>query len=141
MTQDSTKNLCHLAHAASLPLRTMPVPTDRTYLETHEWHKLDGDTVTIGITQIAADELTDITSSRCRKSATRSPPTARSARSNRSKPPATCTAASPARSRRSTSELANNPGLVNTDPLRRRLDDQGQGDRSAPKSEKLLIGR
>lgn len=39
----------------------MPVPTDRTYLESHEWHKVDGDTVTIGITQHAADELTDIT--------------------------------------------------------------------------------
>jgi len=39
----------------------MSVPTDRTYLQTHEWHKLDGDTVVIGITQIAADELTDIT--------------------------------------------------------------------------------
>jgi glycine cleavage system H protein len=36
-------------------------PTDRTYLQTHEWHKVDGDTVTIGITQFAADELTDIT--------------------------------------------------------------------------------
>ena len=39
----------------------MPAPTDRKYLETHEWHKQDGDTVTIGITQFAADELTDIT--------------------------------------------------------------------------------
>ena len=39
----------------------MSIPTDRTYLESHEWHKLEGDTVTIGITQIAADELTDIT--------------------------------------------------------------------------------
>src|SRR3954464_10239082 len=39
----------------------MPAPTDRKYLETHEWHKQDGDVVTIGITQIAADELTDIT--------------------------------------------------------------------------------
>ena len=39
----------------------MSVPKDRKYLESHEWHKLDGDTVTIGITQIAADELTDIT--------------------------------------------------------------------------------
>src|SRR5438105_15802358 len=39
----------------------MPAPTDRRYLETHEWHKADGDTVTIGITQFAADELTDIT--------------------------------------------------------------------------------
>ena len=39
----------------------MPAPTDRRYLETHEWHKAEGDTVTIGITQFAADELTDIT--------------------------------------------------------------------------------
>ncbi len=39
----------------------MSVPNDRKYLESHEWHKLDGDTVTIGITQFAADELTDVT--------------------------------------------------------------------------------
>jgi glycine cleavage system H protein len=39
----------------------MSVPTDRRYLQSHEWHKLDGDTVTIGITQFAADELTDVT--------------------------------------------------------------------------------
>ena len=36
-------------------------PNDRKYLESHEWHQVSGDTVTIGITQIAADELTDIT--------------------------------------------------------------------------------
>lgn len=39
----------------------MPAPTDRKYLKSHEWHKADGDVVTIGITQFAADELTDIT--------------------------------------------------------------------------------
>src|SRR5687768_6762376 len=39
----------------------MSVPKDRKYLESHEWHKLEGEIVTIGITQIAADELTDIT--------------------------------------------------------------------------------
>jgi glycine cleavage system H protein len=39
----------------------MSVPTDRRYLQTHEWHMPKGDIVTIGITQIAADELTDIT--------------------------------------------------------------------------------
>src|SRR6478752_4122520 len=39
----------------------MSAPTDRKYLETHEWHKIEGDIATIGITQIAADELTDIT--------------------------------------------------------------------------------
>lgn len=39
----------------------MSVPTDRKYLKSHEWHKTDGDVVVVGITQIAADELTDIT--------------------------------------------------------------------------------
>jgi glycine cleavage system H protein len=39
----------------------MSVPVDRRYLETHEWHQLVGDVVTIGLTQHAADELTDIT--------------------------------------------------------------------------------
>ena len=39
----------------------MAAPSDRKYLQTHEWHRLDGDVVTIGITQFAADELTDIT--------------------------------------------------------------------------------
>ncbi|MFQ5502469.1 MAG: glycine cleavage system protein H, partial [Phycisphaerae bacterium] len=39
----------------------MSIPTDRRYLTTHEWHKLDGDICTLGITQFAADELTDIT--------------------------------------------------------------------------------
>jgi glycine cleavage system H protein len=39
----------------------MNPPNDRKYLETHEWHKIEGDTATIGITQAAADELTDIT--------------------------------------------------------------------------------
>lgn len=31
------------------------------YSESHEWARLDGDTVTIGITQHAADALTDLT--------------------------------------------------------------------------------
>lgn len=39
----------------------MGVPTDRRYLATHEWHKLDGEICTLGISQFAADELTDVT--------------------------------------------------------------------------------
>src|SRR5258708_33419477 len=39
----------------------MRAPTDRKYLETDEWNKVEGEIATIGITQIAADELTDIT--------------------------------------------------------------------------------
>ena len=39
----------------------MACPDDRRYLESHEWHKLDGDVVSIGVSQFAVDELTDIT--------------------------------------------------------------------------------
>lgn len=39
----------------------MSVPTDRKYLSSHEWFKSEGAHVTMGITQFAADELTDIT--------------------------------------------------------------------------------
>jgi glycine cleavage system H protein len=36
-------------------------PADRVYSESHEWHKLDGDTVTLGLTRFAVDQLTDVT--------------------------------------------------------------------------------
>lgn len=39
----------------------MASPADRKYSETHEWHKLEGDVLTLGITQHAVDQLTDIT--------------------------------------------------------------------------------
>lgn len=39
----------------------MSVPHDRCYTESHEWFKTSDGVVTIGITQHAADELTDIT--------------------------------------------------------------------------------
>lgn len=39
----------------------MPAPDDRTYLDSHEWHKPEGDLIAIGISQPAVDELTDIT--------------------------------------------------------------------------------
>src|SRR6185503_15237691 len=39
----------------------MSAPSDLKYLPTHEWHRIEGDTATIGITKFAADELTDIT--------------------------------------------------------------------------------
>ena len=39
----------------------MKAPIDRKYSETHEWYLTDDDVITMGITQHAADELTDIT--------------------------------------------------------------------------------
>jgi glycine cleavage system H protein len=37
------------------------LPTDRVYSESHEWHKVEGDALTLGITQFAVDQLTDVT--------------------------------------------------------------------------------
>jgi glycine cleavage system H protein len=40
----------------------MAAPTDRKYTKSHEWaRKIDGGLVEIGVTQHAADQLTDIT--------------------------------------------------------------------------------
>ncbi len=39
----------------------MPAPADLRYTETHEWHRREGSTVTLGITRFAVDELTDVT--------------------------------------------------------------------------------
>jgi glycine cleavage system H protein len=40
----------------------MALPTDYRLLESHEWHQKNADgTITIGITEFAAEELTDIT--------------------------------------------------------------------------------
>ena len=39
----------------------MTIPSDRRYSESHEWFRVDGNIVTVGITKHATDELTDIT--------------------------------------------------------------------------------
>ncbi len=39
----------------------MSTPTDRVYSESHEWYMVDGDTMTIGLTTYAVDQLTDVT--------------------------------------------------------------------------------
>lgn len=37
------------------------VPSDRRYLDSHEWAKKDGNAVTIGITAFAVEHLSDLT--------------------------------------------------------------------------------
>lgn len=39
----------------------MSSPSDCQFTDSHEWFRVEGDVVTIGITQFAANELTDIT--------------------------------------------------------------------------------
>jgi glycine cleavage system H protein len=39
----------------------MASPSDRVYSESHEWHQVSGDTLTLGLTRFAVDALTDVT--------------------------------------------------------------------------------
>lgn len=39
----------------------MPSPDNCKYSESHEWHRQEGETVVIGLTPFAVNELTDIT--------------------------------------------------------------------------------
>lgn len=39
----------------------MASPTDRVYSDSHEWHKLEGDILTLGLTKFAVEQLTDVT--------------------------------------------------------------------------------
>ncbi len=39
----------------------MTSPIDRRYADSHEWHRIDNDVLTIGISAFAISELTDIT--------------------------------------------------------------------------------
>ena len=39
----------------------MSSPSDRVYSESHEWHKVDGEVITVGLTTFAVDQLTDVT--------------------------------------------------------------------------------
>lgn len=48
----------------------MSTPNDRVYSRTHEWHKPDGNTITIGLTRHAVDALTDVTFVELKKSGT-----------------------------------------------------------------------
>ncbi len=38
----------------------MSMPQDLKYTESHEWVRLEGDIATVGITQVAVDQLTDL---------------------------------------------------------------------------------
>ncbi len=92
-------------------------PSDRRYLETHEWHKLDGGVVTIGITQNAADELTDITFVSLPKVGTKLQANARFGEVESVKATSDLYSGVAGTVAEVNAALAENPGLVNTDPF------------------------
>jgi glycine cleavage system H protein len=95
----------------------MSVPTDRTYLESHEWHKLEGDTVTIGITQHAADELTDVTYVALPKVGDRIDANGRFGEIESVKTTSELYSGVAGTVTAINEQLVSNPGLVNSDPF------------------------
>jgi glycine cleavage system H protein len=94
----------------------MLVPDDLKYAETHEWVRVEGDTGTIGITDHAQAELTDIVYVELPKTGTSVAPkqavavveSVKAASDIYSPVSGEVTETNPA--------LESNPGLVNTDP-------------------------
>jgi glycine cleavage system H protein len=94
----------------------MSTPSDRRYLETHEWHKPEGNVVTIGITQFAADELTDITYVSLPKVGQKLSANSRFGEIESVKATSDLYSGITGEVTEINRELANNPGLVNQDP-------------------------
>jgi glycine cleavage system H protein len=121
----------------------MSVPTDLRYLQTHEWHRLEGDTVTIGVTQIAADELTDVTYVSLPKVGTKLAANGRFGEIESVKATSDLYSGVAGTVTEVNGALADNPGLVNTDPyqqgwmLKVRVDNRGDWDKLLPADEYL----
>ena len=96
----------------------MSAPQDLRYLQTHEWHRLEGDTVTIGVTQIAADELTDVTYVSLPKVGTKLSANGRFGEIESVKATSDLYSGVSGTVTEVNGELGNNPGLVNTDPYK-----------------------
>ena len=94
----------------------MSAPKDLRYLQTHEWHRLEGDTVTIGITQFAADELTDITYVSLPKIGDKITPNGRFGEIESVKATSDLYSGVAGEVTAVNNELGNEPGLVNRDP-------------------------
>lgn len=91
-------------------------PNDRRYLETHEWHKLTGQVVTIGISAFAADELTDITFVDLPKVGTKLAAGERLGEIESVKASSDLYCGVTGEVVQVNDELTDNPGLINSDP-------------------------
>jgi glycine cleavage system H protein len=95
----------------------MSIPTDRRYLQTHEWHKPEGDLVVLGITQFAADELTDITYVQLPKVGTQLSANSRFGEIESVKATSDLYSGIAGEVVEVNPALNDNPGIINTDPF------------------------
>lgn len=94
----------------------MATPNDRVYADSHEWHKVDGDTLTVGLTQFAVDQLTDVTYVEMKEPGTAidSGDTLGEVESVKTTSDVYCAASGVILE--VNEDLAENPGLLNSDP-------------------------
>lgn len=94
----------------------MPSPADRQYSSSHEWHKVEGDTLTLGITRFAVDALTDVTYVEMKKPGTKlkAGDTVGEVESVKTTSDIYCAAAGEITE--INTALADDPSLINTDP-------------------------
>ena len=110
----------------------MSAPANLKYLQTHEWHRLDGDSVTLGITQFAADELTDVTYVDLPKVGTKLKANGRLGEIESVKATSDLYSGVSGTVTEVNAALAATPGLINSDPLgagwmvRSKLDDPNE---------------
>jgi glycine cleavage system H protein len=113
----------------------MAAPADRRYSESHEWHKLDGDTLTLGLTQFAVDALTDVTYVQMKPKGTRFKAGDIVGEVESVKTTSDIYSALPGEITEVNAALADNPGLLNSDPygdgwlVRIRISDKAGFDR------------
>jgi glycine cleavage system H protein len=94
----------------------MPTPADRQYSSSHEWHKLEGDTLTLGLTQFAVDQLTDVTYVEMKKPGTRFKAGDVVGEVESVKTTSDIYCACDGEVSQVNAALSDNPGLLNTDP-------------------------
>lgn len=94
----------------------MSAPESYRYTESHEWLALDGDTVRIGITQFAVNELTDITYVEMREEGTTVGAGDSIGEVESVKATSDIFSAVPGEIIEINAKLSDDPSLVNTDP-------------------------
>jgi glycine cleavage system H protein len=95
----------------------MNVPADLRYAKTHEWIRVEGDTVTVGITDHAQTELTDIVYAEPPKVGTEVQAGATAAVVESVKAASDIYSPLSGTVTEVNSELSANPALLNTDPF------------------------
>jgi glycine cleavage system H protein len=95
----------------------MTSPSDRLYSDSHEWHKVEGDTLTLGLTTFAVNQLTDVTYVEMKPPGTTIEPGDSLGEVESVKATSDVYCACPGEIIETNAAVAQDPSLLNTDPF------------------------